>query len=129
MIWKVGLSIPEEKTTKTQTNTHTYTTHKTPFNVALQKKDKEREECLILCSTLFLDAVVQLLDVTSGSNILTHSIQLYLSCGEHCQPIMKVSMQQQEVCVHMERSWLKRSHSDKNRGNIWRIKPKKQPST
>lgn len=60
--------------------THTHTTQQTLPAAALQRKGRGKEEPLILYSTLgFLDAIVQLLDVTSGSNILTHITQLYLS--------------------------------------------------
>lgn len=70
------LSIPEWKEKE---KTHIHTTHQTPPAAALQRKDRWKEESLILYSTLrFLDAIVQLLDVTSGSNILTHTSQLYL---------------------------------------------------
>lgn len=49
------------------------------FTAGMHRKGRGKEESLILYSTLrFLDAIVQLLDVTSGSNILTHTTQFYL---------------------------------------------------
>lgn len=69
------------------------------------------------------------------SCLMSHLVAIYSTppsfitlVSEHTQPIIKVSTEQQEFCIHVERNWHKRSHADRNRGNAPRTKPKNQPS-
>lgn len=111
--------------------THTHTPHKTPPIAALQRKGGQREGQVY--DTLLHPQISECYCAAAGCHIWqqytnTHHPALSPLVSEHTQPIMKMSTEQQEICVHMERNWRKRSHTDKNRGNIWRTKPKNQPS-
>lgn len=105
------------------------TTHQTPPIAALQRKGRGKDESLILCSALrFLDAVVQLLDFTSGSNTLIHTTQLYLpllastpnpSCK--CQQNSKRSVSTWKENGTREVTLIRTEET-------WRTKHKNQPS-